>query len=479
MVGMRWAIRSAGLVSTVILARVLTPQDFGIVAMSSLVYGLLMICSEMGAVQLLLRSGETDRQAYDTAWTIGLIQACLLAILMAIAAYPAALYFKEPRLVDVMQVVAAGSVLHGLNNIGVVMFRRDLEFRKDFVLGFFSKVVTVIPTVALALYLQSYWALVFGPIIGDVLGVIISYVMHPFRPRLSLVDWRRFAVFSAWIIPSNIALFLTKKADVFVVGFVANTAQLGIYNVASELSRMATAEVVIPMSRAIFPNFAKLRNDLKGLGDAFLLVVRTTCIISFSFGFGIAAVADDLVYVVLGDQWGFAASLMRWLGISGAFTAIIATLTGHILIVRGRERMMSLINAIKLAILAAVLFVAAHHGDLVTIAIAVTVAQVVITVGCVLYLPRIIPISFASLATEIVWNLLIGLIMFAAISALHMDQIEWRIARLLIHAAIGCVIFTTLLGLRWVLAGRPDGPEKRIWGLISNYWHKPIVRSEH
>src|SRR5690606_26523697 len=146
-----------------------------------------------------------------------------------------------------------GSTLNGLINIGVVMLRRDLDFKRDFMLGFYAKVVTVIPTIALALLYRSYWALVVGPIIGRAVEVLISYIMHPFRPRLCLSGWQRFLTFSLWMTPSNIASYLSNRADVFIVGYIANTAQLGIYNVASELSRMATAEVVIPMSRAIYP----------------------------------------------------------------------------------------------------------------------------------------------------------------------------------------------------------------------------------
>jgi O-antigen/teichoic acid export membrane protein len=230
-IGMRWAIRCAGLVSTVVLARILTPADFGIVAMSSLVLGLLLVCSETGAAQLLLRTRETDRAAYDTAWTILLLQHIVLAAAMFLLAYPAAAYFKEPRLTAVIQVVAAGSVLGGLNNIGVVMFRRDLDFRADFLYGFYAKVLTVIPTLGLALAYRSYWALVAGQIIGQALEVVISYLMHPFRPRFSLAGWSRFVRYSMWVTPAHAATFLNQKADVFVVGYIASTAQMGAYSV--------------------------------------------------------------------------------------------------------------------------------------------------------------------------------------------------------------------------------------------------------
>ncbi len=476
MIGMRWVVRSAGLISTVILARILTPQDFGLVAMSSLVLGLLTTSFEMGTSQLLLRTGETRREAYDTAWTIGLIQGVVLALAVTFASYPAALYYSEPRHVGVMQVVALGSVITGFSNIGIVMYRRDLEFNKDFLIGFYAKVVTVIPTVTLALYLRSYWALVIGPIVGNLIGVAISYLMHPFRPRPCLAQWRRFVVFSMWVAPSGIALYLSKKVDVFIVGFIANTSQLGIYNVASELSRMATAEVVIPMSRALLPNYAKLKDDLQALTAAFLLVVRTTSIIGFSFGFGVASVADDLVYMILGSQWAFAGTLVSWLGISGAFVALISILSGHILVVRGRERTMFFINCIKLAVLGCVLILASKAGDILTIAVVGTVTLGLVTVACTLYLPKVLPISAGRLLRELVSIFLFGWIMFITVKALHMEHLEWRAVRLLMDVMVGATVFVALLGMEWNLSGRPDGPERRVLGIIEVLLRRLVPR---
>lgn len=467
MIAMRWAIRGAGLVSTVILARVLTPADFGLVAMASLVLGLLVACSEMGAAQLLLRTRDTDRAAYDTAWTIILIQAVVLALLMYLLAWPASVYFKEPRLVEVMQAVAAGSVLSGFNNIGTVMFRRDLDFRRDFLFGFYSKVATVVPTIVLALVWRSYWALVVGPILGHLLEVLISYRMHPFRPRLSLTGWRRFVTFSLWITPANIATFLNQKVDVFVVGGVANTAQMGAYNVASELSRMATAEIVTPMARALYPNYVKLKDNMDELTKAFAIVLRTVGIISFAFGFFVSAVAEDVVYIVLGDQWGDAVPLMQWLGVFGAFATILATATGHILIVLHRERLMFTVNWLRLVVLTASVLAAAPLGGMVTIAAAATVSTALVTVGWLLYLPRVLPLlSARRILAELGRVFLTALLTFVAVRWLHSVRIESHWLTLLIDTATGVAIFGTLIGASWWAAGRPDGPEKRILALV-------------
>ncbi|MBK7674434.1 MAG: lipopolysaccharide biosynthesis protein [Candidatus Accumulibacter sp.] len=467
MICMRWAIRCAGLVSTLILARILTPADFGIVAMSSLVSGLLDIILELGTWQVLLRMRHADRQAYDTAWTITLIQSILLAVIVYFVAYPAALYFHEPRLVAVMQVLAAGSVIGGLGNIGIIMFRRDLDFKSDFLVGFYSKVLAVIPTIILALVFRSYWALVAGTIIGTALAVIVSYVMHPFRPRLRLSEWRQFTTFATWMTPAGIANFLNQKADVFVVGYVANTAQLGAYNVASELSRMATAEIVIPMARAIYPNYAKLKDNLDELTSAFLIVLRTVGIVTFSAGFGIAAVADDLVHVVLGKQWGFAVPLIEWLGVFGTFAAIQSTIAGHILIVLNRERTVFVISWLRLGVFGSSILVAAWAGTVVDVAIAGTLSTAAFTVGCLLYLPKVLPVSATRILRDFVRILLTALAMFAVVKALHSHEIESHFVTLFIDVATGAAVFSLILYVSWIAEGRPDGPENRIINLVS------------
>lgn len=468
MIAMRWAIRAAGLVSTVILARILTPDDFGVVAMSSLVLGLLSVLSDMGTWQLLIRSGETDRRAYDTAWTIMLLQAAVLAALMFAAAYPAAAFFMDPRLTLVIQIVALGSVIQGFENVGVIMFRRDLDFRSDFLLGFYSKVVVVVPTVVLALVFRSYWALIAGNILGQAMAVLVSYRMHPFRPRLSLHDWRRFVGYSIWITPSSIATFLNKKADVFIVGHAASTAQMGAYNVASELSQMATSEIVTPMSRALFPNYAKLKDDRAALAEAFRHVLRSVCIISFGFGFGIAATADDVVHLILGDQWDFAVPLIRWLGIFAAFASIVAILTGHILVVLHLERPMLGLNWLRLVLFSGATYWASGHGGVVEIAKAAAASTAIMAIPSAIYVMHKLGASSIVALFDMTKYLCAGVATYFTIGLLHLGGIGFRPITLASDIVVGACVMTALVYGFWALDGKPSGPESRVLDMINS-----------
>lgn len=466
-IAMRWSIRGAGLLSTLVLARLLTPEDFGIVAMGTLVGGLLASMSEMGIWQLLLRMRNADRAAYDTAWTIMLIQGVVLALAVFFAAYPAADYFKEPRLVAVMQVSALGSIVGALSNIGTVMFRRDLDFRKDFVFEFIGKLLHVLPVLVLALIWRSYWALVIGTLVGHALDTLFSYRIHPFRPRLSLQGWRQFASYSVWITPAYIANFLNQKADVFIVGYLGTTAQMGAYNVASELSRMATAEIVQPLARAVYPNYAKLKDHLDELKKAFLIVLRTVGVIAFFAGFWIGAVADDIVHVVLGDQWGFAVSLMPWMGLFGAFAVMQTTVAGHILVVRHKERSMFVITWARLAVFAGSLALTIKlGGGVVDLAMVAAMSTAAVMVACLFYLPRVLDVSAPGMLLEVGRVFIIGLVMFAVVRALHWSHAPFRLVSLLMDSLVGAAVYLTLIGLTWRLAGQPDGPERRVVDLV-------------
>jgi O-antigen/teichoic acid export membrane protein len=468
MIALRWAVRGVGLLSTLILARLLTPADFGIVAMSTLVAGLLTAMTNMGTWQLLLRTRNPDRGAYDTAWTITLLQSLLLALAVFLAAYPASLYFKEPRLEAVIQVSAFGGVFAGLNNIGLVMFRRDLNFRMDFVTSLLTKVASVVPILVLVLIYRNYWALVAGRLVGAALEAALSYVLHPYRPRLSLERWREFASYSVWVTPANIAGYLNNKADVFIVGYLGSTSQMGAYNVAAELSQLATGELAQPLMRSVYPNFAKLKDDMAALTSAFAKVLHTVMLLGFGFGFGTAAVADDLIHLLLGDQWTYAVPLLRWLALFGAFAIVLHTLTGHVLIVIHREDLMFKLTWLRLIVFSASLVLAGTYGQVLDIAKAAALSTALLMLGCLMLMPRILPqLSVWALLRSLLGALTAATLMYWAVDLLHMQAIPFRIVRLAMDVTVGATVFSSLTLVLWVARGKPDGIESKVIELVA------------
>src|SRR5262245_48300483 len=217
-IAMRWAMRLVGLASIVILARLLTPQDFGVVAMGSIAVGLIEVFAELGAATLLLREKEITRVDCDTAWTMRVIQGFVVATALVLCAPLAASYFSEPRVVSVLWVLAAGCIVSSFDNVGLVLVRRDLDFARDFRIGLYQKLSVAATTVVLALWLRNYWALVFGQLVGAVSACAISYLVHPYRPRFCVVKFRHYLSFSSSIVLMNVAVFLRERIGAIAVG---------------------------------------------------------------------------------------------------------------------------------------------------------------------------------------------------------------------------------------------------------------------
>ena len=467
MVTMRWAVRLIGLGSTVVLARLLTPDDFGVVATGTLFIGLLMMFTELGTSQLLIRIDAPEPEHYYTAWTIMLCQSLLLAILLFALAPLAAIYFDEPRAIVVIRLIACSQILAGLQNVATIDFRRELDFRRDFMFGVYDKLSGTIPTIGFAFYFRSYWALVWGILVGQAIQVVVGYWMRPFRPRLSLRKWREFFSYSVWITPANIASFLNGKADVFVVGAIASTAQMGAYNVASELASMATGEVVMPMARALYPNYALLKNRREEFSRVFITVVKTVGIISFSFGLGFAAVASDVVNIVFGDQWLSVIPLVEWLAIFGAFAAIQYTLSSHVFISMGAERAVFYINWSRLFVFAASVVLAGRFGGVQAVAVAATLSTAAFTFVPVVVLRRVLSIPSSELVRAILRPLCAGILMFAAVKMLHVDSISSHFVTLALDVLVGAATFVGLIFASWIFLGRPDGPEERVVDFVA------------
>lgn len=360
---MRWCLRGIGLVSVLILARLLTPADFGIVAMASIVSAFIQGFSELGTSMALIREPNPSRTHCDTAWTIQILVGVFIGVMLAALAEPAAWYFREPRLAPVLYVFAVVAPIGATENVGMVLVRKALDFATDFRFVVYSRLSTFFVTVALAFLWRNYWALVVGQIFGKLVTVGLSYFMHPYRPHLSLQKARDYFTFSLYVVPINIARFLRERFGVLVIGRVADTALLGSYNVAAELAGMATQEIIFPLGRALFPSYATLVDNKQKLAEVFLNVLAAVSMLTVPISLGLSIIAEDFVYVVLGHQWIDAIPFLRWLAIYGLMYAWTLTLTGNILLVSGHERRSALAIWLNLMIMVPCVLAGAWFGE--------------------------------------------------------------------------------------------------------------------
>src|SRR5712691_3816184 len=253
MVAFKLLDRSIGGVSVVIIARLLVPADFGLVAMATATIAIIELISAFNFDMALIQSQEATRAHYDTAWTLNVAMAAVCALLVAAAAFPAGPFYGDSRLGPIMLWLALATWIRGFENVGVVGFRKELQLNREFQLLLTKRIVVFLVTISIALATRSYWALVLGTLAGSVGGVVLSYLFHPYRPRFDLTASGDLLHFSKWMVFSNVINTLASRASDLIIGKSLGPAPLGLFNLAHEISNLPSTELSAPVNRAVYP----------------------------------------------------------------------------------------------------------------------------------------------------------------------------------------------------------------------------------
>ncbi len=454
--------RSLGMISTIVLARLLVPADFGLVSMASAVVALLELLSAFNFDMVLIQNHSAERTHYDTAWTFNVAFGAAAAVLLVLLAYPVAAFYKEPRLFAVLGVLGLGTLAGGFENIGVVAFRKELTFDREFRFMFIKRISRFFVTIILAITLKSYWALAAGIVLSRVLGVIFSYVVHPYRPRLCLAAKGELISFSKWLLLNNLISFFYLRSADFIVGRIAGAGPLGLYNIGFETSSIPTTQLIAPINRAVFPGYAKVASDRAALRVAFLKVISIVAIATIPAAFGMAAVAPTFVSVVLGPKWLGVIPLIQLLAIYGALTSL-ETNTYYVHLALGNVRIFTVLMCANVCLLIPLVIA-------LTFAYGVVGAAMGYNIVVLLFFPlyyravmRKLDLGYRELAA-VFWRptvsaaIMYGIVVYAQHAAVTTGPIS-QIWYLMGYVLLGIVFYAVTVLALWQLAGRPQGAE--------------------
>lgn len=463
--------RSMGLISTLVLARLLIPGDFGIVAMSMSVVALIELLSAFNLSLALIQRHEPPRELFDTAWTLNLLLAVGCALLMCALAYPAALFFREPRLALVILALAGTWAIEGAQNIGVVHFRREMNFAREFNFMALRRVVGFLVTLALAFWWRNYWALVGGILAKRLTGLILSFTMHPFRPRWSLNGYGELFSYSSWLLLNNFLHFLYQRLGHLIIGRALGSGPLGIYTIASDLSNFVTRDFIAPVNRAVFPGLSRMAQQAAEMKSGFLDVVGIIAVLVFPAAVGMASVAEPLVLVALGERWLDAVPIVAILAMAG----ILNGLTSHnysAYLALGQTGRTTLATGAGVVFLVPMLLLLATTHGLAGVAYAVLAAVGVELLASCLLLLRSLRISVLEYTGRLIRPLIAAVAMGLAVHLAHSSALLNDASPAIQLAALvlfGAVVYVAMLLLLWISIGRPAGAEHMLWNRIRSY----------
>lgn len=465
MIAARVADRTIGFISVAILARVLVPADFGLIAMATAIVALVETLGAFSFDWALVRDPNLDRSKLDTAWTLRMLVGVALATLIALAGHAAIPFYDEPRLGAIALLLAGVFIVSTSENIGTVYFRRELAFDKEFVLRFCGKIAGFATTVPAAFILRSYWALLLGIVAQRTTVVLLSYFMHPYRPKFDLSRSRSLLGFSMWLQLNSILDLARTRLPDFILGRLAGAQSVGLYSVANEIAHLPSTELIAPINRAVFPGYARQVLDKGPLAETFLNVVGLVWVIALPAALGIAAVAPLLVAVLLGQQWLNVIPILQVLSLA-AVGFVLCTNVSYVFLAVGRPRLTAAMNLTTALLFVPGLIYLTHRYGAVGAAYAYGLTALLI-----------LPVNYGAVCALLelrVWRiaavtwrpLSAALIMSWAVRSLPAPEPTAGSLQLLpalaTNVLAGAVVYVLALATLWLIAGRPAGAEQAI-----------------
>jgi lipopolysaccharide exporter len=457
--GHRWIERLLDFAAVVVLARMLSPDDFGLVAVAASVVAIVEGLGALGIDKALIRSREDDRDLYDSAWTLAALRGLASAGIMAVTAS----FVSDGRMAEVLRALAWVPLFTGLTNPRFVTFERDLDYSRFAVLTLGAKIVSVAATLAAAYALRSHWALVVGLLVNGFASLVFSYALRPYVPRFTFARFRSLFAFSGWLTLTGAVTVLSMETDRIIVVRLLGLTDAGLYDMTQRVGVLPTRELLSPLQRLLLPAFSGLLEQRDRLRSAACQSINVLASLSLPAAFGFALVAADVVPLLLGSQW---TPIVPLLQVLVPYLGLRATLSMTLpcVLALGETRMLFGVS-LAYAIVHVPLFIAgtARFG------LAGAIWSIVLAGGFYIYLNawmlrRTLGIGASEILVQMRRPLAASALM-AATLLLVPSTGSWltAAARILFGGAVWASCQYSL----WTLEGRPPGIERRLVELLT------------
>lgn len=463
-IGLRWSNRLLGLISTAIVARIVTPADYGIVAMAFLVWGLVRAMINFGPVVALMRKKDVSNDEINSAWSLGVIQELAVGVLLIVVAPLAAEYFKSPKVALVVWVIAACVIVSSVKNIGPVLAQKEFNYSIDFKIQVTSKIVSVIVTVLSAFVFRDYRALLSGFVAAWLVSLFMSYAIHPYRPKWNTKHISEIWNITKWLMFSGIANYILTQGDEVAAGRIGSIGAFGQYNVSADIGQLPVGELGPALLRALMPVLAKLQKDIEWANKVVLKTISALNTVIIPIGVGFSAIALPATNLILGLQWREAASFVSLFALISIMNSAVSPLQ-TLLITFGHTKSQMLTAWAEFCVFVIVSFLLVPHmsllgliygrffGRLMYIFLMVALSQ---------YHNGIRPSS----VVLAVWRPLAGSVMMYLLVKYVLFSVSDPLMQLCIGILVGVIFYTTWTFITWNLVGRPEGFESTLIDLL-------------
>lgn len=326
-------------VSTIILARLLAPSDYGVVAMVSPISGFILIFQNIGLNQAAIQAKSISSQQTNALFWINLIASVVIALVFIAGSPLVSIFYSDPRAGSMMAASALTVLITGLSMQHVALLNRNLKFKQLGIIDISASLTTLFATTVAAYVLRSYWAIWVGAVAAAVTTALMAWRYSGWRPHLrpSFGDTRQLFAFGANVTGFNLLNYIARNLDNVLIAKMWGAAAVGLYDRAYKLMLFPLTNINAPLGRVVLPVLARLQDDPAKFREAFLLILRALTLVSIPGIVAAAATSADLVPLLLGERWAGAAPIFYWLGLA-AIAQPIGNATGWLFMSSGRSR---------------------------------------------------------------------------------------------------------------------------------------------
>jgi teichuronic acid exporter len=349
--------------STMILAALLTPADFGLVAISTLVIALASILVDLGFGKAVVQNKENVDEFASISMWFSLVMSIGIYLLIWVASPGISNLYHNLKVVNVVRVSALSLPLTALTVIPKALLRRNMQFNRLFWINSSYLVIQAIASVILAFLGLGAWSMIWGQLIGILISSVIVWATVNWRPKL-IWNWSIAKIqlkFSLWIMLSSFQAWLFQYADNAIAGMFLGISAMGVYTLGFNIAILVPAFIIAALNDVAYPAFCKLQGNAEEVGQSLVSLQRITGAILFPLAFGISAVASPVIELLYGNKWQGLGTVLSMLVIMPGLS-YLWNLNESAYISIGKPDIFTKISAASLLLLLPLLWFTAPYG---------------------------------------------------------------------------------------------------------------------
>lgn len=472
MIASRVITRCIDFAALVIMARLLSPEDFGLVAIAMSVIMIVEAIMELPLGYVLVTLPTRTKSHYDTVFTLQLLRGLVLAVILLISAWPLAQIYSDDRLILLICALSIAPASRGLSSPRIIEFSMNFEFLPNLIVEVVGKLIAVALAVASAWLTRSYWSLAIATIASPITMLVVSYIYAPYLPAISLRKWHDFSGYVGWTTFGQTVRALVWQMDPLMLGRLVNRFELGAFSMAANLAALPGQVFVDQMMNPFVVAFSSVRADTRRLTTAYQKSAVSIVALSLPIMVGMSLNAEAIVRLAFGEKWLAAATILRWLSwgvIPSFFTGPLAALA----ISLDRPRILTRIVVIEFVVKFPVMLIGVWHYGIAG-AVAARLATALVIAGCAMLAAR--ELIGLRIRDQLLgpWRPMISTVIMAVMIAPlesafgNVSEYSQLLLRLAIIVGVGAATYVSSMFLLWNLIGRPDGLESHIARLLAS-----------